>query len=687
MIIPTAASAILVAQQVNAACGGNNCGLTIDYGHQKMEATTASTSCDLAAYAGVPVHKFDINDARQGRNDQDLMFGTLSIPESVEYLYTTFVRDYRGYYSQDQFTYREDPTRAIERSMINFANLALKAVRILARSSPTSIAPARPAPGRTCSTWCRRAGRMTFGSTFASYRRPGIRTGPSRAFTIGIDFGTNSVRAIVVSCADGRIGRHERLRLSRAATRACCSHAERSAPRAAESGGLPRRACGNRSTGALAEAARDAGFCARSRDRHRRRHDRLDAAADRRAGAGRWRSIRNGATTSPRTRGCGRTTPAPTKRRRSRRWRASTRRNYLAPIGGTYSSEWWWSKIWKLPEGGAGRVRRRRQLGRARRLHPGGARRRRPTRRRSSAASAPPVTRRCISRRTWGGLAVEGVPRSARSEARRAARPALRQGACRRARRPGTLCREWAATLGLRRGHRHRHGRLRCALRRRRLGHPAGHAGQDHRHVDLRLRDRAGANASPTSRASAASSTARSCRATSASRPGSRRSATSSSGGSRASARAATRCIARLSREAAALAARRVGPARARLEQRQPHHPRRSAADRPDRRPDAAHDARRDLSRADRSHGLRRPHDHRTALREHGVPIDRVVCCGGIAEKNDLFMQIYADVLGQPMLIAGSPQAPALGAAISAAVTAGTAAGGYDSWTDAQTNA
>ncbi len=58
-------------------------------------------------------------------------------------------------------------------------------------------------------------------------------------------------------------------------------------------------------------------------------------------------------------------------------------------------------------------------------------------------------------------------------------------------------------------------------------------------------------------------------------------------------------------------------------------------------------------------------------MREHGVRIDRVVCCGGIAEKNDLFMQIYADVLGQPMLIAGSPQAPALGAAISAAVTAG----------------
>jgi len=69
---------------------------------------------------------------------------------------------------------------------------------------------------------------------------------------------------------------------------------------------------------------------------------------------------------------------------------------------------------------------------------------------------------------------------------------------------------------------------------------------------------------------------------------------------------------------------------------------------------------------------------------ERGVPIERVVCCGGIAEKNDLFMQIYADVLDRPMLIAGSPQTPALGAAISAAVAAGAAGGGYASFEDAQ---
>ena len=71
-------------------------------------------------------------------------------------------------------------------------------------------------------------------------------------------------------------------------------------------------------------------------------------------------------------------------------------------------------------------------------------------------------------------------------------------------------------------------------------------------------------------------------------------------------------------------------------------------------------------------------------LRDYGVSIERVVCCGGIAEKNDVFMQIYANVIGQPMLVAGSKHAPALGAALSAAVTAGASAGGFDDWREAQ---
>ena len=57
-------------------------------------------------------------------------------------------------------------------------------------------------------------------------------------------------------------------------------------------------------------------------------------------------------------------------------------------------------------------------------------------------------------------------------------------------------------------------------------------------------------------------------------------------------------------------------------------------------------------------------------IREYGVPTDQVVCTGGIAEKNPLLMQIYADVTGCVMHVAGSSQTCALGAAVAAAVLA-----------------
>jgi L-ribulokinase len=58
-------------------------------------------------------------------------------------------------------------------------------------------------------------------------------------------------------------------------------------------------------------------------------------------------------------------------------------------------------------------------------------------------------------------------------------------------------------------------------------------------------------------------------------------------------------------------------------------------------------------------------------ITDYGVPIRRVVCSGGIAEKNPLLMQIYADVTGCTMQVSGSSQACALGSAVSAAVLAG----------------
>lgn len=58
-------------------------------------------------------------------------------------------------------------------------------------------------------------------------------------------------------------------------------------------------------------------------------------------------------------------------------------------------------------------------------------------------------------------------------------------------------------------------------------------------------------------------------------------------------------------------------------------------------------------------------------LREYGVPIERMICAGGIAEKNPFVMQVYADITGCTIFVAGSSQACALGAAVSAAVLAG----------------
>lgn len=67
-------------------------------------------------------------------------------------------------------------------------------------------------------------------------------------------------------------------------------------------------------------------------------------------------------------------------------------------------------------------------------------------------------------------------------------------------------------------------------------------------------------------------------------------------------------------------------------------------------------------------------------IENYGVPVREIVNCGGLATKNPLLMQIYADVTGRPMKISRSEQTPALGAAIFAAV----AAGRYVKITDAQ---
>jgi L-ribulokinase len=66
-------------------------------------------------------------------------------------------------------------------------------------------------------------------------------------------------------------------------------------------------------------------------------------------------------------------------------------------------------------------------------------------------------------------------------------------------------------------------------------------------------------------------------------------------------------------------------------------------------------------------------------FRSNGVPVDEMFAAGGIAEKNALMMQIYADVLNMDIKISASSQTPALGSAMFGAVAAGKERGGYDS--------
>jgi L-ribulokinase len=69
---------------------------------------------------------------------------------------------------------------------------------------------------------------------------------------------------------------------------------------------------------------------------------------------------------------------------------------------------------------------------------------------------------------------------------------------------------------------------------------------------------------------------------------------------------------------------------------------------------------------------------------EYGVKVSQVINCGGIAEKNPLLMQIYADATGREMKISRSAQSCALGACIAGAVVASKKSGGHDSFADAQ---
>ncbi|WP_053217902.1 ribulokinase [Virgibacillus senegalensis] len=71
------------------------------------------------------------------------------------------------------------------------------------------------------------------------------------------------------------------------------------------------------------------------------------------------------------------------------------------------------------------------------------------------------------------------------------------------------------------------------------------------------------------------------------------------------------------------------------------------------------------------------------AFHDNGIAVHELYACGGLPQKNKLLMQIYADVTNRTIRIADSRQTPALGAAMFSAVAAGKEQGGFNSIVEA----
>ena len=289
---------------------------------------------------------------------------------------------------------------------------------------------------------------------------------PVMPYTIGLDYGTNSARALVVDCADGReIGTavvdypsgHQGILLNPAD-----HHLARQNP-----GGLSVRA----GTGDAAGARRRPGRRAVVFRRPGRSASAWTAPAPARS---RWMQ-RNVPLASdpkfseqPRTpsAGSGKTTPAFRKPRPSPKPPAKLRPQYLAKIGGTYSSEWFWAKVWHclkvdpavfdaayswveladfIPAVLAG-----------------------VTDPRAIMRGVCMAGHKALYAEDWGGLPDKEFLTALDPEARRPARPPLRQGPRRLRHRRQSLPGVGGETRPARR-HPHRHRRDGRPLRRHRL--------------------------------------------------------------------------------------------------------------------------------------------------------------------------------------------------------------------------
>ena len=105
----------------------------------------------------------------------------------------------------------------------------------------------------------------------------------------------------------------------------------------------------------------------------------------------------------------------------------------------------------------------------------------------------------------------------------------------------------------------------------------------------------------------------------------------------------------------------RAWPAGAGLVERQPLDAGRCGAERPAGRRDAGHHRARDLPGAASNRRPTARARSSTRLTENGVPVNRIVAAGGLPEKNEMLMQIYADVTNREFRVVRSSAGPGAG--------------------------
>lgn len=71
------------------------------------------------------------------------------------------------------------------------------------------------------------------------------------------------------------------------------------------------------------------------------------------------------------------------------------------------------------------------------------------------------------------------------------------------------------------------------------------------------------------------------------------------------------------------------------------------------------------------------------SIETQGIKINQIFACGGLSRKSTLVMQIFSDVLGREIKVTGVTQTTAYGAAMYGMVAAGSQRGGYDTLDEA----